>query len=162
MGWGVDWATPGHAVLQRGRRQLTGHRIFAAIVTLACLPFSGCFDSLEDDGPDDGIRYGLGLDTSQVPPPAPLVENRTELAHLFAFANASLEPMFSRCGTTTSKESWVHGRAAASDLEAFVILADACDETDRERMRAEADAARANGTEEAVYSHYLEQLDAVL
>jgi hypothetical protein len=122
-------------------------RRLAALALLAVL-LGGC--TSHPSSPPVNIQWGLGLDLSVPTPPAPLVEDRAELAHLYGFANASIGPLLHRC-PTNSKEEWVTGAAARAEaFRAFGELIDACDALDDAALNAEADRAAANGTEAAL------------
>jgi hypothetical protein len=130
-----------------------------AVLLGGCAGHPGQPSAPAESGGGGEVHWGLGLDTSAPTPPAPLAEDPAGLAHLFAFANASIEAVLHRC-PTESQESWVTEAAAnAEAFRAFGELIDACDSLDRAALRIEADRAAANGTEAALVAREVRAAD---
>ena len=131
-----------------------------AAVLLAFL-LSGCIHANRLHASQQENQWGLGLDVSVQPEPTAFSENATDLNHLFALANSSIDALYGRC-KTNALESWVRGQAREWNWWAFTYLEDACDEEDRLIILAEDKDAMANGTIAELAAKYENETQAAI
>src|SRR5688500_4647774 len=113
------------------------------MVVAALMPLAGCFGS----NSEPKHQWGLGLDMSQTPSPAPFSENFTDLQRFFSFLNESAEPLLARCKTSAREEDVQHHLSLLSPITAWQILREACDEHRVQTAIAMLQKEQANGTD---------------